>query len=286
MTANDPVHLDIPLRPTGVDAFITPRSRPDLYPGTRPTWSFCFTNRRIVPLLVGPDGIAVLDEGVTTTKLDTLVRNTMGWGLGELFAVLAVGSNACPARLADPDKYGSGQTVAIPVLRGWVDGVVSVYCSRRTSYGSIPTTIAGLPGARSRLWVTLLSSEELQRMDESEGRGSRYQLVEIPNARLHVDGGLSIGPLSAYFESRGLVAPDSERPIRLACFEATGSPLSAMNQDDAQAYVENFTCQSNDRQDGLPSTALDLPIGAEILPTGTVPSERVRLFWTEREPLW
>jgi hypothetical protein len=201
------IHLDLPVRPTPVTAFVTPRERPEAYPGTRPAWSFLFTGDEVRPLEALPGG--------------------------DLRAVLAVGSNACPRRLADPDKFGGRSGVAIPVVRGWVEGVVSVYLGWAASYGSIPATVAGCPGARSRLWATLLMDDELTRLNESEGVGDGYELIGIPETDMATDLGPIRGPLLAYWDRRGLGDPATGGLVRLDCFEAEGTELTAMDQREA-----------------------------------------------------
>ncbi|NIM13376.1 MAG: hypothetical protein GTO45_14780 [Candidatus Aminicenantes bacterium] len=241
------IHLDIPLEKTPVSRFITPRQRCELYPGTRPAWSFCFIGEYILPIRAANGLLEVKDESNQWQNLEHVVSERTGIPFSHRFAVLAVGSNACPARLADPDKYGNFQTTAIPVLHGWINDVVSVYTPWTASYQSVPATVMGLTGARSKLWVTLLTENELQQMDRSEGRGISYGLVELPHPAIQfsIEEGVRIFPISAYCEyaSVGLCLKDSEPgiPILLDCFEVAGADLPRMSQEEVREAISRVT---------------------------------------------
>lgn len=179
---------------------------------------------------------------------DPKMEETTACALASRYAVLAVGSNACPARLADQDKFGGHPAVVIPVLRGFVEGLVSVYAPRMADYGSVPSTVMVLQGATSELWLTRLSEEELFRMDKSEGRGSTYDLVELPDCRFHMNGGVTISPISEYYQPEALRHPGTETPILLDCFRVTGATLTSMGQEDGGRLVDRITRGFTDRE--------------------------------------
>jgi hypothetical protein len=201
----------------------------------------------ILPIRSLDGYLGVKDESNQWQNLDHFVSERTGIPFSNRFAVLAVGSNACPARLADPDKYKKFKTTAIPVLHGWINDVVSVYTPWVASYQSIPSTVMGLRGARSKLWVTLLTESELQQMDTSEGRGKSYELVELPHLAIQfiIEEGFRIFPISAYCEyaSVGLCLRDSEpgTPILLDCFDAAGADLPRMSQVEIQEAISRVT---------------------------------------------
>lgn len=233
------VHLDLPMEPTSCSRFVTPRSKPEIYPGTRPRWSFCFFGDTVLPVRTDAGNLLVLHHG-GWEELARFVEEMSGCPLACRYAVLAVGSNACPARLADPDKFGGQQASAIPVLRGSVEGLVSVYAPRMAAYGSVPSTVAYLAAARSELWLTLLSEKELLHLDKSEDRGGTYDLVEFPGSLFYLDSGIRIGPLSAYYQSRALRDQRTGKPILLDCFSVTGADLPSMNQAAVQSLVNGI----------------------------------------------
>jgi hypothetical protein len=242
------IHLDLPFESTLCSRFVSPRDRPELYPGTRPTWSFCFLGSRILPVKVENDELVVQHSG----RLESLARvldDRNACPLTKRYAVLAVGSNACPARLADPDKFGGTCSTAIPVLRGHVNDLVSVYAPRMADYGSVPSTAMALPGARTDIWVTLLSEEELFRLDQSEARGTSYDLVEIPDSVFQLDGGIFLGPVSAYLQPRALQDPNTCKAILLDCFRVTGAALPAMSQEMARRLVAAIVRDAEDSAD-------------------------------------
>lgn len=279
------IHLDIPLEKVPVSQFITPRQQSGLYPGTRPAWSFCFMGEYILPIRAANGHLEVKDESNQWQNLENFVRERTGIPFSHRFAVLAVGSNACPARLADPDKYGNFKTTAIPVLHGWINDVVSVYTPWAASYQSIPSTVMGLPGARSKLWVTLLTENELQQMDTSEGRGKSYELVELPHPAIQfsIEEGIRIFPISAYCEyaSVGLCLRDSEpgTPILLDCFDVAGADLPRMSQVEIREAIslvtgDHLSLEEKNRvllRDY--SIPIALPAGTRKLEASSLPSQ-------------
>jgi hypothetical protein len=277
------IHVEIPFEPTPVSAFISPGQRPELYPGTRPAWSFCFIGDKILPIRIENKVLQVKDESNNRQELEVFLKERTGISLWERFAVAAVGSNACPGRLADPDKYGQFQNAAIPVLHGWMDDVVSVYAPRIASYHSVPSTIMGFPNARTKLWVTLLTEEELHRMDKSEGRGIHYELVELPQAAFHIRDELLITPFSAYYQSTGLRHLETNNPILLDCFEVSEANLPRMSQMEVQEYLsmaaENTISLKEKNNLLLQNWCIHIPMpeGARIVEAPSLPSQYVHM---------
>lgn len=268
------IHLDLPLTEVPVSRFSTPRSRPELYPGTRPSWSFCFMGRSILPIRLRQGRLEIREDFSEWRDLAEFILDKTGVALTRRYAVLAVGSNACPARLADPDKFGSSPQAAIPVLRGWMDDVGSVYAPRMADYRSVPSTIMGLPGSSTKIWVTLLTQAELRRMDMSEGRGRQYDLLELPSSSFKVCGvgeEMLITPLGAYYEPRGLCDNNSGQPILLDCFEIMSASLPRMNQREIQNYILNSADSAipgeeiNDYIKKTMSIPISLPTNAVVL---------------------
>lgn len=282
----DDVHLDLPLVPTPVIQFTSPRQEPARYPGTRPSWSYCLTGSSILPIVadpVDPSIVRVIPEAGAAVPLPQYVQSVTGIPLSQRFAVVAVGSNGCPARLLDHDKFGGKSNLAIPVLRGWLPGAVSVYVSRIGVYRSMPATIMGLSGTRSRLWLTLLTQAEFALMDQSEGRSYRYQLLFIPNVRFETEQGLLFENLYAYYEPYGLL-DHTGAAIQLACFESEGSTLRRFTQPEVLSYVASLIQPSQTRLMRTKylranySAALPKPVGAETLEPLQQPNAFTRLM--------
>ena len=167
---------------------------PSTYPGRRPRFSFLFTRRGIHRLKL--------------RNLDRLLARRGLASVNERYAILAYGSNACPGQLL------SKKLDDVPVLYGRLIGAQAVYARRETQRGYVPATLARAHGGRSS-WVTLLTAEQLERMDESEGRpGNYYVLAELPKVRFSV-GSVHFTPLYTYVEMSGGVMTIDGQPMKL-----------------------------------------------------------------------
>jgi hypothetical protein len=138
-------------------------------------------------------------------------------------AVLAIGSNASPTQLTrkflgnrfmDP----STQNGRIPVLTATVDEVDVVYGAHLASYGALPATLLDTPGACAQVFVTWLTSVQLEQMNETEGLGDAYQLRRISGVRSH---GETVAAMS-YVTVDG-VAVLGGGPLGLVSIQTTGS---------------------------------------------------------------
>jgi hypothetical protein len=142
-------------------------------------------------------------------------------------AVLASGSNAAPARLADK----CGDDAVIPVARVEVADTAVVYSAHVSRYGSIPATRIAHQGSRTFVHVPLFDGEQLAAVDATEGSYQRERLT----------GGFPpfLGDVWTYASWRGLLGPAGQ-PIRLAEVEAA-SELLAAGQIDALGIVAAIT---------------------------------------------
>ncbi len=166
---------------------------PSTYPGRRPRFSFLLTR-----------------GGIYRTKLRDLDRILESRGLAQVserYAILAYGSNACPGHLLDK------KLTDVPVLYGRVMGAEAVYAKRKTQRGYVPATLARKQGSRSS-WVTLLTTEQLEKMDTSEGRPYAYALAEIPSVKFFI-GRSQLTPLYSYVDICGGVMTISGKPLSL-----------------------------------------------------------------------
>jgi hypothetical protein len=167
---------------------------PATYPGRRPRFCFFFTS-----------------NGIHRLKLRTLRKllKTRGLpSLDERYAILAYGSNACPHQLLNKNLTD------VPVLYGRLIGAEAVYAGRKAQKGYVPATLARKKGTRSS-WVTLLSREQLEVMDASEGRHHNiYALAELTEVQFLV-GRSAFIPLYTYVNLRCGVMTNTGKAVSL-----------------------------------------------------------------------
>ena len=93
-------------------------------------------------------------------------------------AVLAIGSNGAPRRLAR--KFG--EDAVVPVLPARLRDHAVVYAAAVTSYGSVPATLIDAPGATALVSVTFLDDRQLEVMNASRNPIQRLrQLLRRPH---------------------------------------------------------------------------------------------------------
>lgn len=166
---------------------------PETYPGSRPRYSFFFTTAGIFPCSLQTLGRLLTDRKLTPIE--------------SRFAILAYGSNACPGRLLEK------QMTEVPVIYGRITGAQAVYAKRTTTRKYVPATLARKTGSRAT-WITLLTAEQLQTMDASEGRSDAYVLAEVRNVEFSTEG-RTVAPLYAYVDVSGGVMTCSGKTVSL-----------------------------------------------------------------------
>jgi hypothetical protein len=175
-------------------------------------------------------------------------------------AVLAIGSNASPAQLTR--KFSDERFVdpaspngRIPVLRAVAEGVDVVYGAHLAEYGSLPATLLDTPGTRAHVFVTWLTSMQLERMNETEGLGHSYQLRQIGGVRSHgevVDAAMS-------YVTVGGVAVLGGGPLGLVSINASGSSWPRGTQRQAwDSLAVDMGCGTDGK------TLLDRVLGSHI----------------------
>jgi len=128
--------------------------------------------------------------------------------LGNRYAILAYGSNACPQQLLNKNPTD------VPGLYGRLTGAGAVYAGKKTERGYVPATLARKKGSRAS-WVTLLTRDQLQAMDASEGRQhNTYVLAELSKVRFSVGRSRFI-PLYTYVRIRGGVMTRNGKSVGL-----------------------------------------------------------------------
>ncbi len=175
---------------------------PTTYPGKIPPGDFLLADGRVEHLPLWSMGLRLAELGAAS--------------LGERSAVLAVGSNASPARLSDK----CGFEAVVPVARVDVAGWAAVYSAHIAVYGSIAATLWVDSRSTTSLAVVFLDRGQLALVDATEPNYRRIDLGPL------VDGWE--GTVTGYVSRRGAVSFDGQ-PIRLVELAAQ-SPLRAMTQ--------------------------------------------------------
>lgn len=139
-------------------------------------------------------------------------------------AILAIGSNASPAQLTR--KFGDDRFVdpsspdgCIPVISAEVDGVDVVYGAHLAEYGALPATLVDTPGSCAHVFVTWLTTAQLERMNETEGLGPSYQLRQVTKVRSQ---GKDVDSAMSYVTVEGVAVLDGG-PLGLVGIQAPGS---------------------------------------------------------------
>ncbi len=173
--------------------------------------------------------------------------------------VLAYGSNAAPSQLdrkfadqrfsdpATPDGF-------IPVLRATVPDVDVAYSAHLAGYGSVPATLCRRPGTLLTTFVSWLTPRQQERMDETEGMGSAYELRRLPGVqwepppragRVRNPPTAEPGPVLAYVSTRGCACVAGEL-LGVAELSAPKGGLRRIDQRQLWDRLAVATEQSGD----------------------------------------
>ncbi len=202
------------------------------YPGRRPATSFVYIDRVVLPMQDAPDiGLAVNTGLRKKQSLNEFLVAENSTPLSSRYAVLAIGSNACPGRLQE--KFDGKDREPVIVVKGWIAEVDSLYAAWLADYGALPATIASSPGTDVEIWATLLTGSQLAIMNRTENLGDDYVLVSVA-APFRIGTG-TITNVYAYFDRRVLVL-DGDR-IRVADFEARNAKHRALSEREVLAAV-------------------------------------------------
>lgn len=144
-------------------------------------------------------------------------------------AVIASGSNASPDRLVKKFKPCAELLgTPIQITRATLHDFATVYSAHFTNYGSIPATLAYVPGTVSDVFVTWLTDDQLERMHETESVGVNYHYAQLSGLYLKHETGEIHTTAQAYLSTRGCLNKDNA-PIALA----------DMNQADVLSYAKS-----------------------------------------------
>ncbi len=223
--------LEIVMRILPAGEFPGAEQAPLEYPGRRPSYSYVYYRGRVYPLSPKDDELSELwvEDEAGPVRLDDFLYRRGSPPLSGRSAVLAVGSNGCPGRLAE--KYKERPETALPVFVGAMSDTAVVYSRVVIGYGALAATYLAQPGAKSWLSVTMLTDEELARMDETE---AHYERIPLPGF-FQMDGGPRIGSLTAYLDPRILTYKGA--PILLKMFARGGVEWPAMDERHVLSLV-------------------------------------------------
>jgi hypothetical protein len=204
------------------------------YPGSRPNFSYVYHQQKVYKLLPRGDTYADLwvDGPTGQTSLDDFLIAHGNAPLEERQAVLAVGSNGCPGRLAE--KYGHQPDVALPVFVGTLADTAVVYSRQLAPYGALPATYLSQRGSVSWLSVNMLTKEQVAHMDGTEGIGWFYERIPVPG-HFRVEGGPKIGNLSAYLDRKILAYQG--KPVLLRIFARESPDWPTMDESEVLSLV-------------------------------------------------
>ncbi|MEC9346848.1 MAG: hypothetical protein VYB54_11515 [Pseudomonadota bacterium] len=138
-------------------------------------------------------------------------------------AVVASGSNGSPDRLRE--KFGD--TATIPVTFGHLHGLVPVFAARITSYGSVPATLAPIPGRRAGVHITWLTDAQIEVMHVTEAVGRGYGWYRLDGFALDHEPWPQPAEMFAYIALHGALAPGGAL-----------LPLEDVSQHEAQGHVQ------------------------------------------------
>jgi hypothetical protein len=142
-------------------------------------------------------------------------------------AIVASGSNASPARLAQklaPHLDGRAVTGVPCVVAGWTP----VYSAHFTFYGALPATLDREPGARAELICLHVPAALLPVLHRSEALGRNYGFYRLEDGAVR-DAGGDVREAHAYLSLHGVLELDGA-PRRLAAFAVHGSARAATSE--------------------------------------------------------
>jgi len=151
-----------------------------------------------------PDQPFVLDHG----EVSPLSRGRPSApDMNERHLVVAVGSNAAPARLVEK----LGPDAAVPVLLLRVVGMDVRYSAHVTRYGAVPTTAWPQAGAALTLPALLLDDVQLVALDATEPNYDRVPLADV-GVRLPSHEHQRRASISTYVTRRGWYRLEGREP--------------------------------------------------------------------------
>ncbi len=226
----------MPEKISPLDQWRPARKHPETYPGSRPGGSYVLLDDRVHPLLLDdPDDMRVVTDGGEAVHLDGVLAAAGLPALSERVAVLAYGGNRNPAtlriKLANYEYDNTGTRVALPMLRGTIDGADVAACDLSGQgylYGDLLVEPSLVADTRCEVWLALVDNDQLRVLHESEIGTDAY--VGALFGHVAVDGrGALRGPVLGYAARRPcFVSPRLGSPIAFGTVEASRRALPEM----------------------------------------------------------
>lgn len=197
---------------------------------------------------IRPDGDFIYINGVSYRVTDRTGHQISNWKIqtgniirriseitedvpdfSKMTPVIAAGSNGAPLQLNR--KFSKLNNVLIPCLNIEVKDFTPCYLKSVTSYGSIPASLQHTPGTTAILPITFLDDATLQHMNETEGLGHYYKLIDVPNVDFASHNLIDFKNCYAY---QGMMP---HLDMALDIFNVENCPFAQISQWDAQEEI-------------------------------------------------
>lgn len=151
--------------------------------------------------------------------------------LSDRTALLAYGSNASPEVLerklaADPDP--------VLLLRAQLHEFDVVYSNHVSAYGAVPATLQPSPGTAVPVFVSYLTTAQLESIALTE---PNYDLTRLEGIRVELDDGGMLDELDAYISRHGCLLDVNGFPIALDAIAARPRTFPVLSQRQAQELI-------------------------------------------------
>jgi hypothetical protein len=167
------------------------------YPGLRTEFSYLFCG----------DHLRALDRIDFDVELSSVDAPPMA----DRRAVLAYGSNACPAQLRR--KYVDADcSPIIPMTRAWASNLAIGYSDHASRYGAIPATLMASEGVCTEVFIAWLDPEQFDHLDGSEARNYERRALDLRAHDLYVADGPRPHVVDAYVSLRGVLTRGGVTP--------------------------------------------------------------------------
>lgn len=228
---------------------------PEEYPGKRPNYSYFLSKDFVHELHILPEKplfAAIVDYKGERIQLRLLLEKISAKPLECRYAIIGYGSNACPSQMTEKNIFN------LPVIRASARNIDIVYTYEKTTYKAVPATIVKSPNTFVEVWVSFLDQNQLEKMDDSEGRkGGHYELVELRDCVVTLPNGLILCPAFAYVANKKGIALKENTPIALAPIPTTNRRFEAVSQTEMQKIVTE--CERGTPEDHLRFDITPLP---------------------------
>jgi hypothetical protein len=185
------------------------------YPWARPPGSFVLDGAEVAEL-----------ADLTPAERVAAVADHTGPASGRV-PLLAIGSNAAPARLALKFGHLAGDDGRLLAVAGELHDFDVAPAAHPAIYGALPATLVPSPGTAVRTAVLWVTGRQLVQLTWSE---VSYRFGRLDGIRFTPDDGLpALDSVFAYVSRFGAFAPDGE-PVVLAAVPARGRTATARTQ--------------------------------------------------------